>query len=179
MFCLYQVTKWYGIDIDLHRSILISTLPILISSLIKNLKFIAWLSAIANVSMVGGLIIILYYCSIDIPSISTRVAIGHWTTIPLFFGTSIFSFEGISLVSFIYYKIYLKKCLFSTRFLTQVLPLQQEMKNPKQFSTMFGALNVGMGIVTGLIILTGFMGYLKFGDAVRGSLTLNLPEDFL
>lgn len=53
------------------------------------------------------------------------------------------------------------------------------MKNPKQFSTMFGALNVGMGIVTGLIILTGFMGYLKFGDAVRGSLTLNLPEDFL
>lgn len=53
------------------------------------------------------------------------------------------------------------------------------MKNPKQFSTMFGVLNVGMVIVTCFIILTGFMGYLRFGDAVRGSLTLNLPEEFL
>lgn len=53
------------------------------------------------------------------------------------------------------------------------------MRNPKQFSTVFGVLNVGMVIVTSLIILTGFMGYLKFGEAVRGSLTLNLPEEFL
>jgi len=53
------------------------------------------------------------------------------------------------------------------------------MKNPKQFSTLFGVLNVGMVIVTSLIMLTGFMGYLRFGDEVRGSLTLNLPEEFL
>lgn len=61
----------------------------------------------------------------------------------------------------------------------QVLPLEQEMKNPKQFSTVFGVLNVGMVIVTSLIMLTGFMGYLRFGESVRGSLTLNLPEEFL
>jgi len=60
-----------------------------------------------------------------------------------------------------------------------VLPLEQEMKKPKQFSASFGVLNVSMAIVTGLIILTGFMGYLKFGDAVRGSLTLNMPEEFM
>lgn len=60
-----------------------------------------------------------------------------------------------------------------------MLPLQQEMKNPKKFSSVFGVLNVGMVIVTSLIILTGFMGYLRFGDEVRGSLTLNLPEDFM
>ena len=53
------------------------------------------------------------------------------------------------------------------------------MKNPKQFSTPFGVLNVGMVIVTSLIVLTGFMGFWRFGDAVRGSLTLNLPEEFL
>lgn len=64
-------------------------------------------------------------------------------------------------------------------FILQVLPLEQEMKKPKQFSTAFGVLNVGMVIVTSLIVLTGFMGYLRFGDAVRGSLTLNLPEEFL
>jgi len=64
-------------------------------------------------------------------------------------------------------------------FILQVLPLEQEMKKPKQFSTAFGVLNVGMVIVTSLIVLTGFMGYWRFGDSVRGSLTLNLPEEFL
>ncbi|XP_025420609.1 proton-coupled amino acid transporter-like protein CG1139 isoform X2 [Sipha flava] len=153
---IQQMMSWYHIELDVHMSILISLIPILISSLIRNLKFIARLSAIANFCMLIGLIVILYYCSFDLPSITSRAYVAHWTTIPLFFGTSIFAFEGISLV----------------------LPLEQEMKNPKQFSTSFGVLNVGMVITTSLLILTGFMGYLKFGDAVRGSLTLNLPEEF-
>jgi proton-coupled amino acid transporter len=53
------------------------------------------------------------------------------------------------------------------------------MKSPKQFTSTFGVLNVGTVIVTTLLLITGFMGYLKFGEAVRGSLTLNLQEEFL
>lgn len=53
------------------------------------------------------------------------------------------------------------------------------MRSPKQFTSTFGVLNVGTVIVTTLLLVTGFMGYLKFGDAVRGSLTLNLQEEFL
>ncbi|VVC39501.1 Amino acid transporter, transmembrane domain [Cinara cedri] len=154
---IQQVMSWYKIPLDVHVSILITMVPIMISSLIRNLKFIARLSAIANMCMLVGLFVILYYCANGLPPLSTRAAVAHWTSIPLYFGTSIFAFEGISLV----------------------LPLEQEMKNPKQFSTVFGVLNVGMVIVTSLIMLTGFMGYLRFGDAVRGSLTLNLPEEFL
>lgn len=76
--------------------------PIMISSLIRNLKFIARLSAIANMCMLVGLFVILYYCANNLPPLSTSTAIGHWTTLPLYFGTSIFAFEGISLVSFVY-----------------------------------------------------------------------------
>jgi len=90
-------------ELDFYKSLLVSMVPVLISSLIKNLKFIAWLSAAANVCMVGGLIIILYYCSFDFLPLSEVSFFGQWSTIPLFFGTSIFSFEGISLVSFIYF----------------------------------------------------------------------------
>lgn len=93
---------WYSVPMDLHVSILITMVPIMFSSLIRNLKFIARLSAIANVCMLVGLFVILYYCAIGLPPISTRAAIAHWTTIPLYFGTSIFSFEGISLVSFVH-----------------------------------------------------------------------------
>lgn len=86
--------------------LLIAMVPIMISSLIRNLKFIARLSAVANISMLVGLFIILYYCAIDLPPLSTRIAVGDWKTLPLYFGTSIFSFEGISLVSNVHIKFY-------------------------------------------------------------------------
>jgi len=92
--------SWYNIQLNVHVSILISMVPIMISSLIRSLKLIARLSAIANICMLVGLVVILYYCIIDLPPLSSRSAIAHWTTIPLYFGTSIFSFEGISLVNF-------------------------------------------------------------------------------
>jgi proton-coupled amino acid transporter len=50
------------------------------------------------------------------------------------------------------------------------------MKKPEEFTKRFGVLNVGMGIVTSLLLVMGFLGYLQYGDKVEGSLTLNLPE---
>jgi len=58
-----------------------------------------------------------------------------------------------------------------------VLPLQSEMKKKEQFTKPLGVLNVGMTIVTSLILVMGFLGYLKYGDEVAGSLTLNLPQE--
>lgn len=51
------------------------------------------------------------------------------------------------------------------------------MKKPEQFTKPFGVLNVGMAIVSSLLLVMGFIGYLKYGDKVEGSLTLNLPQD--
>jgi proton-coupled amino acid transporter len=58
-----------------------------------------------------------------------------------------------------------------------VLPLQTEMKYPDKFNSPFGVLNVGNVIVTLLLLIVGFIGYLKYGEEVEGSLTLNLPYD--
>lgn len=58
----------------------------------------------------------------------------------------------------------------------QVLPLKNAMKNPEAFDKPLGVLNIGISIVTVLFISFGFFGYLKWGDNVAGSLTLNLPE---
>ena len=42
-----------------------------------------------------------------------------------------------------------------------------------------GVLNTSMILVSCLYIGVGFFGYLKYGDTVAGSITLNLPVDEL
>lgn len=106
--------------------------------------------------MVLGISITFYYISQDLPPITDRkMAIFSISKLPLFFGTVIYVFEGIGLV----------------------LPLQSEMKEPKNFSRPLGVLNIGVLILTSLVIFFGFFGYWQFGDKVLGSLTLNLPQD--
>lgn len=106
--------------------------------------------------MIVGLVISYYYSAQDLPRITERNFIPtDYHRLPLFFGTALFSFEGIALV----------------------LPLQNAMKKPESFSKLCGVLNIGMFIVTGIFISFGAIGYWKFGEETQGSLTLNLPTD--
>lgn len=51
------------------------------------------------------------------------------------------------------------------------------MKKPQEFEKTFGVLNVGMTVVTFLYVLVGFVSYMKYGNGVHGSVTLDLPKD--
>lgn len=57
-----------------------------------------------------------------------------------------------------------------------MLPLKNEMKKPSNFNKALGVLNVGMVIVGTMFVAMGFISYLKYGDAVAGSVTLNLQS---
>jgi len=57
------------------------------------------------------------------------------------------------------------------------MPLENNMETPRHFLGFFGVLNVGMGGVTAVYILLGFLGYLKYGEATQASITLNLPTE--
>lgn len=50
------------------------------------------------------------------------------------------------------------------------------MRKPSTFAQPIGVLNIGISFVTILYIFFGFFGYLKWGEDVQGSLTLNLPQ---
>ncbi|XP_047543441.1 proton-coupled amino acid transporter-like protein CG1139 [Vanessa atalanta] len=150
----YAKTSEWLPDWD-ERIYMVAMLPLLIMmNLIRNLKYLAPFSMIANLLVGTGMGITFYYLFQDIPPLKTRQAFAGIERLPTFFGTAIFALEGIGVV----------------------MPLENNMKTPTHFIGCPGVLNTGMFFVVSLYALVGFFGYLKFGDDTAGSITLNLPE---
>ncbi|PVD34912.1 hypothetical protein C0Q70_06193 [Pomacea canaliculata] len=124
-------------------------------TLLRNLRVLAPFSSFANLLTLTGLIIIFQYIVRGLEDSEKLPAFSDLSRLPLFFGTAIFAFEGISLV----------------------LPLEHSMRNPQDFGGWTGVLNLGMVFVTCLYTAVGFYGYLRFTDSVKGSITLNIPTD--
>ena len=58
-----------------------------------------------------------------------------------------------------------------------VMPIENSMLRPLRFLGCPGVLNTAMIVVVSLYTVIGFLGYVRYGDAAEGSITLNLPED--
>uniref|UniRef100_A0A8D8UX78 Proton-coupled amino acid transporter 4 n=1 Tax=Cacopsylla melanoneura TaxID=428564 RepID=A0A8D8UX78_9HEMI len=143
---------YYG-DHDVRLYVLAIFLPLLLLCWVRNLKFLAPFSAFASGVTIISFGITLYYVFTDIPSLKDRTEVAGVHELPLFFGTVMFSMSAIGII----------------------MPLENEMKKPKNFTSTFGVLNVAMLSIALIYAAFGFFGYLKYGEEVLGSITLNLP----
>ncbi|GAB5361410.1 hypothetical protein AAMO2058_000710900 [Amorphochlora amoebiformis] len=78
---------------------------------IKSLKLLLPAALFSDVIILFGLSVIFAYDFIQIDKVHESVEAFRWSGLPLFFGIAVFAFEGINMV----------------------LPVEQSMKNPKQF----------------------------------------------
>lgn len=79
-------------------------LPLIFLNWIRNLKYLSPVMTVANGFMSIGLGIIFYYIFKDMHGIYDErehfhVGFNSWSTIPLYFGTALYAFEGIGMVS--------------------------------------------------------------------------------
>lgn len=140
-------------DYHLYMGIVLPFVLIICS--VRNLKNLSILSVLANFLQLVALALMFIYLGHDLTPTWDRKMVADWSQLPLFFGTAIYAFEGIGVI----------------------LPLENQMATPQDLPGWNGVLNTSMIIVTCLYFAVGFFGYVQYGEAVLGSVTLNLPVE--
>ncbi|XP_011251612.1 proton-coupled amino acid transporter-like protein pathetic [Camponotus floridanus] len=153
---LKQVTDFRtGRDIDV-RLYIVSLIPALVLlGQVRNLKYLVPFSMLANIFMITGFGITLYYVFSNVKSVENVKLSAPIEHLPHFFATVIFAIEGIGVV----------------------MPVANNMKNPQHFLGCPSVLNITMTIVVALYAVMGIFGYLTYGEAVEASITLNVPTE--
>lgn len=146
-----------GIDDLSYTRIYIALLVVILIplSMIRKLKQLVPFSMVANLCIVVGFSITLWYL---FRTVNDPTKLSYGTSLkglPIFFATVLFAMEGIG----------------------TVLPVENTMREPKKLLGWTGVLNVAMVVVVILFAGMGFFGYLCYGEKVEGSVTLNLPPE--
>ncbi|CAB3228537.1 unnamed protein product [Arctia plantaginis] len=134
---------------------LILLVPLCLMVQIRHLKWLAPFSLLANIMLFATFAICLYYIFGEKLTFTDKVAVGHFSRFPAFLSTVIFAMEGIGVV----------------------MPVENTMKKPQHFLGCPSVLVIAMTTVMMLYTILGLFGYFRYGDTLRGTITLNLPMD--
>ncbi|XP_063975258.1 proton-coupled amino acid transporter-like protein pathetic isoform X2 [Diachasmimorpha longicaudata] len=150
---LKQVVDFHAdMDINIRLYIIALTPAIVLLVQIRNLKYLVPFSILANLFIMAGLAMSLYYVFSNLKPISSVKYFSSLEQLPKFFATVIFAIEGIGVV----------------------MPVENSMRKPQHFLGCPSVLNITMSIVIFLYATMGIFGYLRYGEETASIITLNL-----
>ena len=84
--------------LDIKTWMVIILLPIILLSFIRDLRTLAPFSIAANICCIISLVIIFQYIVRNIHHTDKLPAFAGWSNLPVFFGITLYTFEGIGVV---------------------------------------------------------------------------------
>lgn len=153
---LKRICKYFW-NIEIETTVILSAviLPLTLLCWIRKLKFLVPLSAITNVLTFVILCIIFGNAITSEKPKMVAKPIADISFIPRTFAMLIGAYRCTGIC----------------------IPLKHEMKNPRQFSSPFGVVNIAAIIIISLNTSFGVVMYWKYGDDVQDNIILNLPND--
>jgi proton-coupled amino acid transporter len=145
----------FKIDWNLRTFILLTFVPVLMIGQIRELKHLVPFSMIANFLILGAFVITIYYIfehPLEFSDKPLIVSAENWP-------------NAVSMI------------LFAVTNIRNAMSIENGMQEPQKYLGIFGVLNVTSYIVASFYALIGFFSYVRYGDAIKGSVTLNLPVD--
>ncbi|KAJ4462062.1 Transmembrane amino acid transporter [Paratrimastix pyriformis] len=156
--CTYQIfissnMNMFVPSIDGRIWIAIFLTAFIVVAMNRSLKFLAPFSLVANLLIFGGLTIFL------ISSIVTKetpidwhdISLFNWAQFPLFFGITIYAFEGTGLV----------------------IPIEATMKTPMKYKSLLASV---LATVCAIYMLFGGLLYVLFGSQTNRIISRNFPD---
>jgi proton-coupled amino acid transporter len=136
------------------EAVVLACLPFLIVlSLLKHIKELAWVALAADTMNFFGLAIVYMtdFSLIDLSSARTSELnwLGTLSSIPFFFGIATYCFSGIGMI----------------------LPLEKAMENKAHFPRI---LMLTVALIGSIYASFGISGYLAFGESTEDVVTLNI-----
>lgn len=95
----YVLKQYFKLNVTVGEVMLWILLPLVLINWVRDLKYLAPFSGLANVITIISFAIILYYLFREAPTLEGKTPAGKLANFPLFFGTVLFALEAIGVVS--------------------------------------------------------------------------------
>jgi proton-coupled amino acid transporter len=145
----------FQIEWSIRTYILLSIIPIMFIGQIRELKHLAPLSAIGNLLILSALFITFYYIFKEPLVFDDKPFIASIESWPSAITTMIFTVSNIRIT----------------------ISVENKMAEPHRYLGFTGVLNVACCFLAFFYTLLGFFSYVRFGQDIKGSVTLNLPME--
>ncbi|XP_028174725.1 proton-coupled amino acid transporter-like protein CG1139 [Ostrinia furnacalis] len=139
-----------NMNLTIRIYILIVLVPLFFLCMIRNLKYLAPFSLLADLFVAICVLTTMYYSISQAGNIADRPAFKSLHGLIQFVGVLLYSIDGVGIT----------------------LPVENNMKKPLQFPIV---LQIGWSIVILSVTLTGFFGYLGWGETCKSPITIHMP----